>query len=679
MFIIFEKETMDEVIELKYFNSITSQPLTTFGPISRVNFLVGANNTGKSNLLRILSRCSKFKLTSNELIIEAIDVLKNQLSQIDRKIDQNSFIQIKGIKYDKKGIERGEIEFPNNLELYRNSGYVEDINLNQTFFKQLENYILQVSENSYEDFNLFISKALIQIKIGIDALQKNNREKYLRLHHQRQIQFSNSNPHKIGDILESMQPLIEIIELCGITYLVPSERKYIPILRTLTTLLDSSLQGVSPGHLNKNIYEGTVLTHYFKGNKENKVKICTGLELYNDILFVRNNEKKIRKGFEAFEVFLSRTFFAGREVDIVAKITQDHNDRHISFYLDEIEHEIYKFGDGIQSIILLLYPIFTASDNSTIFIEEPELNMHPGLQRVFLTTLLNDHELIKKNLKYYITTHSNHLLDLTLTGSQDISIFAFKEVEHLGNKVKFVANVKDSDIDSLELLGVNNSSVYLANCSIWVEGHTDTLFLRSFLNAYEEEFKPPVKLKEDLHYAFFEYGGSNVSHYLFGELNEEELDELDKIKARFLANRILLIADNDLNKNNKHERLKGFEGKNFNYYSLPTREIENLLSPNELKSILPTLHSNLKEIDWNKLNFEEEKYETEYLGKYLKQKLGTKFPDGMKAASGTLETYYKNKLAFALNQHINWKNMSEKAKTVTKVVYDYIIKNNNLL
>lgn len=83
---------------------------------------------------------------------------------------------------------------------------------------------------------------------------------------------------------------------------------------------------------------------------------------------------------------------------------------------------------------------------------------------------------------------------------------------------------------------MNNSSVYLSNCSVWVEGHSDTLFLRAFLKAYEIYSNSPATLKEDLHYSFFEYSGSNVSHYLFSEIDHEDEEDkanIDAIKARF--------------------------------------------------------------------------------------------------------------------------------------------------
>lgn len=55
-----------------------------------------------------------------------------------------------------------------------------------------------------------------------------------------------------------------------------------------------------------------------------------------------------------------------------------------------------------------------AENNSFIFIDEPELNLHPGMQRLFFEQITLNKDITDKNLTFFITTHSNHLLDLTL-------------------------------------------------------------------------------------------------------------------------------------------------------------------------------------------------------------------------------------------------------------------------
>lgn len=89
------------------------------------------------------------------------------------------------------------------------------------------------------------------------------------------------------------------------------------------------------------------------------------------------------------------------------------------------EYPIYQLGDGLQSLIICTYPIVTEQKpGSLFFIEEPDLGMHPSLQRSFVDVLKSYH--LKKGHQFFLTTHSNHLLDL-LEDDELVSIFSFSE------------------------------------------------------------------------------------------------------------------------------------------------------------------------------------------------------------------------------------------------------------
>ncbi len=215
------------------------------------------------------------------------------------------------------------------------------------------------------------------------------------------------------------------------------------------------------------------------------------------------------------------------------------NEEHIQVFLNDEERDLHDLGDGIQMLIILMYPIFMADKDSWIFIEEPELNMHPGFQHLFLKAITTNPKITDKNLTFFITTHSNHLLNLSLSHPDQISIFTFEKSSgsESNKSISRIKKVFGNDLDVLNLLGTFNASVFMANCSIWVEGITDRMHLRAYLKAYIRDNKEDkFEYIEDLHYSFFEYGGSNIAHFSFLE------DEKDKIKAHFLSNKIFLLA-----------------------------------------------------------------------------------------------------------------------------------------
>ena len=118
---------------------------------------------------------------------------------------------------------------------------------------------------------------------------------------------------------------------------------------------------------------------------------------------------------------------------------------------------------------------------------------------------------------------------VTLTESVKVS-HSFSKL--IGKKSKdhkiLIRNVKPGDSSLMENLGINNSSVFLANCSIWIEGITDRKYLSAFLIAYLKSINKENYFKEDVDFTFFEYAGSNLSHYYFAEeVSEEERLEIE--------------------------------------------------------------------------------------------------------------------------------------------------------
>jgi len=178
-----------------------------------------------------------------------------------------------------------------------------------------------------------------------------------------------------------------------------------------------------------------------------------------------------------------------------------------------------------------------------------------------------------------MTTHSNLFLDLAQERS-DISIQQVSNNED--NSVIEAAHAYGKVLDAL---GVRASSVLLANCSIWVEGVTDKLYLRVYMKKYISELEASGKISEaakltsyheNLHYVFTEYQGSNITHWAFDD-SENNI----KTPVKKLSRNILLIADADIDrKGNRVKELENALGSNF--YLLNWKEIENYIPHNIL-------------------------------------------------------------------------------------------------
>ena len=345
---------------------------------------------------------------------------------------------------------------------------------------------------------------------------------------------------------------------------------YIPILRGLRPLVkdDSALVEV---YTNEDCYKNRTQFDYFTTKLDDNVVIFSGLDLYQQIKRMLLGTREQRDFVKSFEKFLSQHFFNDKEVVLTPTIDKDV----LSISIDGIERFIHEVGDGIQAIICNTFLAFVNKDKDLVlFIEEPEIFLHPGMQRTLMEVLIKE----LKNVQIFLTTHSNHFLDLIYDYEDEVAVYSFQKEED----DFYITNItKNREV--IDILGVRNSSIYLANCVVWVEGVSDRIYLKKFLDLYSKEKN--IRFNEDYHFAIAEYGGGNIENFDF--IDSEENNE--KVRVVSISKNNLIIADNDGNKdvsNKKGERLKKLEellGENFYDDYI---EIENLIPYKVYSSIL---------------------------------------------------------------------------------------------
>lgn len=558
-----------------------------------INIFIGANNSGKSRFMRKLMNENK----------------------IDAFIDYSSFCQ-------------NINEYNINVEVFN-----DIISLKKRMIDEDRTYYVGGTNHNEEKKNKLLRNLLKPLSIEeSDSIFKNFNENKIKIENfKNEIEFN--------DNIKSIDPQF---------YKMFSDYKkyYIPTLRTSHSLFQKTIEKIN-NDVTKDVeyekIEDDIYLHtYIKNYKiDESINVFTGLHLYREILNSRNSKKETRLKFEDFEKFVGVNFFNGTQIDIVAEfnkeksINNNNEDEIINIYLDGDKETRYlhDLGDGIQAIIILMYKIFMAEPNSFIYIDEPEINLHPGMQRLFLEQISTNKTLIDKNIRYFITTHSNHFLDLSIE-KDNVSIYTFSPLNTDGEHKFVVKNVNSGDNTILKELGVNNSSVFLANSSIWVEGISDRYYIKAFLKSYLTHIKET--LREDIDFAFFEYAGSNIDHYFFGdnEVDNENKELLIKdIKSFSLNNRIFLVADSDMSKKNSKKgvrlnELEKLNNDNFNAKIIwNIREIENLLTDEIWQEILidlcdKTLVDKDKEAIKSKIDkatskIKSSKFSMEYIGNYL--------------------------------------------------------------
>lgn len=608
----YETISFEKIENLQSYFYLQKDKLKYINNLSNINLFVGPNNSGKSRFLREIFK-SKFSYVPNDI---DINILRENINSL-KELTLNTFklFHITGVG-------------PINEKIFNqitNLTFFENANSNQIDeIKRILNVI--ITHKNFRDNAQFIPGKEMHRPLPQPA-------------------FSQKYQH----IIDSAKEALKIIENYSLT--IGNEQKiYIPILRGLRPIFlatnDSDL-----------LLERSIKDYF---SEENRKGIFTGQQLYSTMKKNLLGHKSSRTLHQRFEDFLSKHFFDEQPVEIIPYHDADTIQISIG---NNGEFPIFNLGDGLQTIIIITYLAFTNSKRNIFFIEEPDTYLHAGMQRKLIEVLINNEQLNRH--QYFFTTHSNHLLDLTYDYTK-ISIYAFQR----DDKEFQIKLASSGDKNVLSELGVRNSSVFLTNASIWVEGVTDRLYLREYINKLDTE----NLIKEDTHYSFVEFSGSNIAHWNFEEVSEDYPEELEsEISSLRLCGDPLVILDGDnINKGNRLEKLK--KQLNENLLLLESKEIENLLPSNVIIFTANEILKNSKKYKSYRLDEEKIKIESYHkkdvaLGKYLDEILNISY---FSAKSGTFKADLKNKFCsiaveFMRKNSVKWELTEEAKEIVTKI------------
>lgn len=245
---------------------------------------------------------------------------------------------------------------------------------------------------------------------------------------------------------------------------------------------------------------------------------------------------------------------------------RDSGQYYIKHIDNDIMHSAEGIGDGIWSIFTICAGLFDIKDGETIVIDEPELSVHPALQKRLLELLLD----YSKDYQIIISTHSPYFIDWNaiINGAKLIRVVKedtqnTKCYELSTSCIKILKNLY-KDINNPHVFGLEAKEVFfLEDCIILVEGQEDVVIFNCFAKELGIEMSGNFygwgvggAEKMDTFLCLFQDLGYK---HVVAILDGDKKDTANRLKGKYPEYNIITLEKDDI-RDKKERQIKSKEG-----------------------------------------------------------------------------------------------------------------------
>ena len=405
------------------------------GPLSKINVFIGSNNSGKSNILRFV----------RDILIPLFDVDRGRARHAVPSVStprfpiNNSTIRWVLVPSDQATVEsylHGQVQVASWYDWFKSHPLSVD---EGKFFK------LPVSRN---DNRLSVFDKLVPME-GINEHIANRI--WSPLTNRTGGSFQAWHLGILNTLLERSPR--------------PPQCSYIPAFRNIETRIEEF----------KDEYKFA----------DDSIHIIDELA---ELAYPPYDQQAKKQRFERLRNFIADVI---EHPDLSIEIPHDRKTINLDFDGNVIPLEAA--GSGIHELFMLAARVVLNESGLTL-LEEPEVHMHPKLQRKFMSFLATE-----GRGQFFITTHSAHVID-----TPGAAIFGVRSVDGRARVEQILTD--QSRRAMCEELGYRPSDLLQTNCVIWVEGPSDRIYINAWLGAVAPD------LREGIDYSVMFYGGKLLSH-----------------------------------------------------------------------------------------------------------------------------------------------------------------------